>query len=82
MNSLVWNRCPKHRNRGVKSVETVAASAIMQFNIGVTGRHGVMKELEIPAAFYTKVGSGRKNEKGVKQANRRVQGSKTEDSTG
>ena len=73
VNSLVWNRCPKHRNRGVKSVETAAASAIMQFNIGATGRHGVMKELEIPAAFYTKAGSGRKNEKRVKQANRRVQ---------
>ena len=73
VNSLVWNRCPKHRNRGLKSVETAAASAIMQFNIGATGRHGVMKELEIPAAFYTKAGSGRKNEKRVKQANRRVQ---------
>ena len=47
-----------------------------------------MKELEIPAAFYTKAGSGRKNEKRVKQANRRVQKKfrqakiKKEDSTG
>ena len=73
VNSLVWNRYPKPRNRGLKSVETAAASAIMQFNIGATGRHGVMGGLEIPAAFYTKAGSGRKNEKRVKQANRRVQ---------
>ncbi|CAB4031997.1 Hypothetical predicted protein [Paramuricea clavata] len=42
VNSLVWNRCHKHRNRGIKSVETAAASAIMQFNIGVAGRHGVI----------------------------------------
>ena len=32
-----------------------------------------MKEFEIPAAFYTKAGSGRKNEKRLMQANRRVQ---------
>ena len=60
VNSLVWNRCPKHRNRGIKSVETAAASAIMQFNIGAKGRHRIMEELEIPAAFYTKAGSRRK----------------------
>ncbi|CAB4043696.1 Hypothetical predicted protein, partial [Paramuricea clavata] len=56
VNSLVWNRCPKHRNRGIKSVETAAASAIMQFNIGAAGRHGVMKELEISGGYYTKAG--------------------------
>ena len=72
VNSLVWNRCPKHRNRGIKSVETAAASAIMQFNIGAEGRHGIMEELEIPAAFYTKAGSRRKNKKRVKQANMRA----------
>ena len=73
VNSLVWNKCPKHRNRGIKSVETAAASAIMQFNIGATGRHGVMKELEISGGYYTKSGSGRKNKKRVKQANARAQ---------
>jgi hypothetical protein len=73
VNSLVWNRCPKHRNRGVKSVETAAASAIMQFNIGAEGRHEVMKELEISAALYTKAGSERKNKRRVKQANLRAQ---------
>lgn len=73
VNSLVWNKCPKHRNRGIKSVETAAASAIMQFNIGADGRHGVMKELEISGGYYTKAGRGRKNKKRVKQANARAQ---------
>ncbi|CAB3996136.1 Hypothetical predicted protein [Paramuricea clavata] len=73
VNSLVWNRCPKHRNRGIKYVETAAASAIMQFNIGAAGRHGVMKELEISGGYYTKAGSGKKNKKRVKQANARAQ---------
>jgi hypothetical protein len=45
----------------------------MQFNIGAAGRHGVMKELEISAGYYTKAGSGRKNKKRVKQANARAQ---------
>ena len=73
VNSLLWNKCPKHRNRGIKSVETAAASAIMQFNIGAAGRHGVMKELEISGGYYTKAGSGRNNKKRVKQANARAQ---------
>ena len=32
-----------------------------------------MKEMEISAGFYTKTGSGRKNDKRVKQANARAQ---------
>jgi hypothetical protein len=32
-----------------------------------------MKELEMSAGFYTKTGSGRKNDKRVKQANARAQ---------
>ena len=73
VNSLVWNRCPKHRNRGMKSVETAAASAILQFNVGATSRHGIMKAMEISGGFHTKKGSGRKNAKRIKQANARVQ---------
>ena len=43
----------------------------MQFNIGAEGRHRIMEELEIPAAFYTKAGR-RKNKKRAKQANMRA----------
>jgi hypothetical protein len=42
-------------------------------NIGAAGQLDVMKELEISAGFYTKTGSGRKNDKRVKQANARAQ---------
>lgn len=74
VNSLVWNRCPKHRNRGVKSVETAAASAITQFNIGAAGRHGVMViRVRDPCCFLYKSWSRRKNKKRVKQANIRAQ---------
>lgn len=72
VNALVWNRCPKHRNRGFRSVETAAASATMQFNIGAAGRHDVVKELGISGGCYMKAGSERKNKKRVTQANRRA----------
>ena len=73
VNYLIWNRCPKHHNRGLSSVETAAASAVMQFNVGATARHDVMREMEIPAGCFTEAGSERKNNKRVKQANTRAQ---------
>ena len=53
-------------------METAAASAVMQFNVGVTARHDVMREMEIPAGCFTEAGSERKNNKRVKQANTRT----------
>ncbi|CAB3991309.1 hypothetical protein AWC38_SpisGene23161 [Paramuricea clavata] len=45
-----------------------------RLNIGAAGRLDiVMKELKMSAGFYTKTGSGRKNDKRVKQANARAQ---------
>ncbi|CAB4010608.1 Hypothetical predicted protein, partial [Paramuricea clavata] len=44
-----------------------------RLNIGAAGRLDVIKELNMPAGFYTKTGSGRKNDKRVKQANARAQ---------
>ena len=66
------NRCPKHRNRGFRSVETAAASATLQFNNGASGRHAVMTELGISHGYHTKDGSGRNDKRRVKQADRRA----------
>ncbi|CAB3985376.1 Hypothetical predicted protein [Paramuricea clavata] len=44
-----------------------------RLNIGAAGRLDVIKELNMSAGFYTKTGSGRKNDKRVKQANARAQ---------
>ena len=44
-----------------------------RLNTGAAGQLDIMKELEISAVFYTKTGSGRKNDKRVKQANARAQ---------
>jgi hypothetical protein len=44
-----------------------------RLNIGAAGRLDVMKDMEISAGFYIKTGSGRKDDKRVKQANTRTQ---------
>ena len=43
INSLVWARCPKHKNHGVKVVCAAAASAICQFRSGASSREKVMQ---------------------------------------
>ena len=72
-NSLVWNRCPKHKSKGLTSVETAVGSAILQFNVGATGRHAVMDALEIPGGIYTNIGSIRKDRKRIKNSLTRIQ---------
>ena len=53
LNALVWNRCPKHKSRGKKSIEIASASAVLQFNIGKTSQHIVMKNLGVHPGTYT-----------------------------
>ena len=72
-NSLIWNRCPKHRSKGLTSVETAVGSAILQFNVGATGRHAVMNALEIQGGIHTNIGSGRKDRKRINNSLTRVQ---------
>jgi hypothetical protein len=61
VNSLVWNRAPKHRYKGPKSVEMAVMSAVMQFNSGASSRHKVMKAACIPAGGFTSQGSAKKD---------------------
>ena len=61
INSLVWNRAPKHRNKGPKAIEMAVMSAVMQFNSGGSSRHEVMKAANIPAGVFTSEGSARKD---------------------
>ena len=34
MNSTIWKLCPKHKNRGLRTVNTTAALAVRLFNDG------------------------------------------------
>ena len=61
LNSLVWNRAPKHRFKGPKSVEMAAMSAVLQFNSGASSRHQVMEAAGIPAGVFTSQGSAKKD---------------------
>ena len=58
LNAFVWNRCPKHGNKGFRQAETAACSACIQFNLGASGRHEVMKDLNVPPGKHTRKGSG------------------------
>ena len=71
LNGLVWNRCPKHKNRGFKQVEIAACSACLQFNVGATGRHEVMEKLNVPPGRLTLQGSAQKDRR-VKQSLKRA----------
>ena len=71
INALVWNRCPKSRNKGLHSIETAAGSAILQFNLGATSRHAVMQNLGMSCGKFTLEGSHRKDKKRVKTADNR-----------
>ena len=63
VNAMVWNRCPKHRNKAFISVDTAAGSATIAFNSGAQGCHPVMKDLDISPGKVTKAGSIRKDKK-------------------
>ena len=61
INSLVWNRAPKHRNKGPKAIQMAVMSAVMQFNSGASSRHEVMKAANIHAGVFTSEGSAKKD---------------------
>lgn len=72
LNALVWNRCPKHRNKGFRQVEVAAGSAALRFNIGASGRHGVMDEMQIPPGDNMKKGSAKKDKDRIRQSLQRA----------
>ena len=43
INSLVWARCPRHKNHGVKVVRAAASSAVCHFRSGASIREKVMQ---------------------------------------
>ena len=73
LNSLIWNRCPKHRHKGAKSIQTAAGSAVLQYNYGATARHSVMRSLSIPSGEFTESGSARKNKIRIQTSRSRAQ---------
>ena len=72
MNALVWNRCPKHRQKGFPNVQTAAGAAAIQFNCGASGRHCIMDKINTPAGNATMAGSRKKDTRRVKQSNQRA----------
>ena len=68
LNAMVWNKCPKHKNRGFIQVDTAARSAAISFNSGASARHIVMEEMKIAPSAFTTRGSLRKDRKRVRQS--------------
>ena len=63
LNSLFWNRAPKHRNKGAHVVETAVMSAVLSFYSGAASRMDVMKAANIPGGEFTLEGCTAKDEK-------------------
>ena len=61
INSLVWNRCPKHKFRWPQTVEMAVMSAVLQFNDGASAKHDVMERAGIPSGEFTAEGSLKKD---------------------
>ena len=71
-NSLIWIRCPKHQNKGIKVVEVATGSAVLQFNVGATGKHALMDDLGIPSGTHTEHGSNKKDQRRIAQSSARL----------
>ena len=71
-NSLIWIRCPKNRNKGMKVVEIATGSAVLQFNVGASGKHAIMNNLGIPSGTHTEEGSNKKDRRRIAQSSSRL----------
>ena len=71
-NSLIWIRCPKHQKKGMKVVEVATGSAVLQFNVGATGKYALMDNLGIPSGTHTEHGSNKKDQRRIAQSSARL----------
>lgn len=60
----------KDKHHGAKSVHCAVASSVCHFHSGAFSRARVMERLSIPAEFFTKQASARKDKKGIRKANK------------
>ncbi|PFX21324.1 hypothetical protein AWC38_SpisGene14200 [Stylophora pistillata] len=72
-NSLVWNKCPKHRWPGSKRIGMAANAAALYFSCGATKTHDVMREAGLVVGQHTNRASQSRDSGRVKQAVTRVQ---------
>ena len=63
LNSLVWNRAPKHHYKGPQVVKIAVMSAILYFNSGAASRQDVMEAANIPSGEFTFEGCLAKDKK-------------------
>ena len=48
INSIMWQRAPKHKFHGSKRIRIAACSTLIQYNKGATGKFGVLALLCLP----------------------------------
>ena len=51
--STVWERCPKEKFHGLKSVETAVTDAVCHWNSGAHSAKVVMKEVGVTPGLFT-----------------------------
>ena len=78
LNSLIWNRGPKHRYKGPLAIETAVMSAILAFNSGTGSRQAVMNAANIPGGEFTLAGCAKKDQNRMPHSVRKAQAKEKE----
>lgn len=73
INSLVWNKCPKHKWHGNRRVQLAASSAALHFSGGASAKHAIMGKVGLSVGESAKKEARRRDSERVKQAEKRVQ---------
>ena len=73
INSLVWNKCPKHKWHGRRRVQLAALSAALHFSGGASAKHAIMEKVGLTVSDTAKMEARRRDSERIKQAEKRVQ---------
>ena len=68
INSLVWNKCPKHKWHHKRRVQLAASSAALHFSGGASTKHAVIEKVGLTVSDSAKMEARRRDSEGVKQA--------------
>ena len=68
INSLVWNKCPKHKWHHKRRVQLAASSAALHFSGGASTKHAVIEKVGLTVSDSAKMEARRRDSERVKQA--------------
>ncbi|PFX16506.1 hypothetical protein AWC38_SpisGene19210 [Stylophora pistillata] len=61
INSLVWNKCPKHKWHGKRRVQLAASSAALHYSGAASSKHAVMEKVGLTISDNAKMEARRRD---------------------